>query len=258
MKSAQWSHVELHFLFPGEMKEFGSRLEVAGRKERTQSLSNIDILISPCDSNLRSPWTHPGSSQTHIDFIVDKVAEKTGLETAVSFPLWRSTSPTLSPSPLHRKSISSIFYTPTHYHQEGTTTGIPFRVSNMPDSGAQPSAADSESKQEEERTSSGTDSGVSHGSGEELQMGEDWMYPTLRSKSLNANPRKIKKTEGDETLRTTGSVNDLVATFSGTTGGLRARTKSRNTDWGTSRTMSRDCGNPVMFLWTDSCDTRRR
>lgn len=117
------------FLFTGEMKEFGSTLEVRGMRERTQSLSNVDILISPCDADRGPAHTHAASPQADAtDADVEKPAEKTRLEAAQSFPLDRSKvtqylpSPTLSGSlSPNRKSISSIVYSPAHHHQEGLT-----------------------------------------------------------------------------------------------------------------------------------------
>lgn len=45
---------------------------------------------------------------------------------------------------------------------------------------------------------------------EELLMVEDRMYPTLRSKSLNTNPRKTRtKKEAGETPHSASSVTDL-------------------------------------------------
>ncbi|XP_029283252.1 transient receptor potential cation channel subfamily M member 1-like [Cottoperca gobio] len=106
----------------GDMKEFGLTLEVRGLRERTQSLSNVDILISPCASDLRPP---PTADLT--DANAEKLAEKTRLEAAASFPLERSkvtqylVSPTLSSSPsANRKSISSIVvYSPAHQEKNG-------------------------------------------------------------------------------------------------------------------------------------------
>lgn len=235
------------------MKEFGSTLEVRGRKERTQSLSNVDILISPCDPDHRPPSTCPASPQSQMEVSVDKAAEKIRLEAAASFPLGRSkvtqysSSPTLSSSPpSHRKSISSIIYSPAHQDQEGVTTVIPpgsqqtSRSPSMPHWGVHPSPKGSETKQEvEERTSSQpdgeqgghtVDSHHGNGGGEELLVGEDKMYPTLRSKSLNANPRKTKRKGSEETPCSAGSVKDLVSAFGGVTGGLRSRTRSRDSD----------------------------
>ncbi|XP_044213224.1 transient receptor potential cation channel subfamily M member 1-like isoform X1 [Thunnus albacares] len=140
---------------------FGSTLEVRGLRDRTQSLSNVDILISPCD-----PAKKPESVATETgEEKPGAAAEKTRLEAAVSFPLERSkvTQYLSSPSSPARREAS-------------------------------PSTA-----------------GGNHGNGgeeEEQLLVEDRMYPTLRSKSLNANPRKTR------TPRPTGSVSDLVSAFS--------------------------------------------
>lgn len=236
------------FLFSGDAKEFGSTLEVRGLKERTQSLSNVDILISPCDSDHRPTHTCPADM---ADANVEKPTEKTRLEAAASFPLERSkvtqytSAPTLSGFPSsNRKSVSSIVYIPAHQDQEGVTSLTPpssqqaSQSPSMPHWGIHPShkvmvekSGCDETKQEVEETTSGPSDGdqrgemmvdSNHGNGgggvlkEELLVGEDRMYPTLRSKSLNTNPRKTrtKRKESEETPRLTGSVRDLVSAFS--------------------------------------------
>ncbi|XP_070687197.1 transient receptor potential cation channel subfamily M member 1-like [Pempheris klunzingeri] len=157
--------------------EIGSTLAVRGQRERTQSLSNVDILISPCDTDHRRPHTRPASPQSDG---TDATVEKTRLEATTSFPLER----------------------PSDGEQGGQTVG-----SNHGNSGGE--------------------------SSEELLVVEDRMYPTLRSKSLNANPRKTrtKRKEDEETPRSTGSVQDLVSAFSGSVGGLQSRTQSRDSDF---------------------------
>ncbi|KAM8761766.1 transient receptor potential cation channel subfamily M member 1-like [Acanthopagrus schlegelii] len=244
----------------GEVKEYGSTLEVRGPKDRTQSLSNVDILISPCEP----PPTSPASPQSgKTDASEQRPAEKTRLEAAASFPLERSKvtqyspSPTLSISPSsNKKSISNILYSPTHQDQQGVTSQNPpasqqvSRSPSMPGCRDLPSSVErsqgDETKQEVEegtsRPSGGeqvddtvyshhSNRGRGESSEEELLLGEDKMYPTLRSKSLNTNPRKMRtKKEGEETLRSTGSVKDLVSAFSRSAGGLRSRTRSRDSD----------------------------
>lgn len=68
---------------------------------------------------------------------------------------------------------------------------------------------------------------------EQFLLGEDRMYPTLRSKSLSENPRKMKKKEGEETLQSSASVRDLVSAFSGITEVLQSRMEPRVSDGGT-------------------------
>uniref|UniRef100_UPI003AAB0598 transient receptor potential cation channel subfamily M member 1-like n=1 Tax=Centroberyx gerrardi TaxID=166262 RepID=UPI003AAB0598 len=66
---------------------------------------------------------------------------------------------------------------------------------------------------------------------EHLLVAEDRMYPALRSKSLNTNPRKGKvKKESQEKPRSASSVKDLVATFGGPgeEAGRRSRTGSKD------------------------------
>lgn len=215
-----------------------------GQKERTQSLSNVDILISPCDPDLRPPHTCPASPQSQVDVNVDKPAEKTRLEATVSFPLGRTKVTQCSSTGSHRKSISSIVYSPTHQDQEGVNSVIPPGSQQTSTSPSTPHWRDhtspkvDETKQEVEERISGQpgrlDSHHGNGRGEELSeellLGEDRLYPTLRSKSLNANPRKTRTKESEEKPRSAGSVKDLVSAFSGDTGGLRSRTRSRDSD----------------------------
>ncbi|XP_044056536.1 transient receptor potential cation channel subfamily M member 1-like isoform X2 [Siniperca chuatsi] len=246
----------------GDVKELRSTLEVRGLKDRTQSLSNVNILISPCVPDHRPPHTCPASPQSDTtDANMEKPAEKTRLEAAVSFPLERSkvtqylSSPILSGSPSsNRKSINSIVYSPVHQDQEEATSLNPpgsqqtFRSPSMPHWGVHPSprvtvekSGGNETKQEVEERTSGLSDGEqggeivdsNHGNrgggepSEDLLVGEDRMYPTLRSKSLNTNPRKTrtKRKESEEMPCSTASVGDLVSAFSGV-GGPRPRTRS--------------------------------
>lgn len=211
-----------------------------GPKERTQSLSNVDILISPCDPDLRPPHTCPASPQSQVDINVDKPAEKTRLEATASFPLGRTK---VTSTGSHRKSISSIVYSPTHQDQEGVNSVIPPGSQQTSTSPSMPHWRDhtaakvDETKQEVEERISGQPDRVDshHGNGrgeelsEELLLEEDRMYPTLRSKSLKANPKKTR-TKESERPRSAGSVKDLVSAFSGDTGGLRSRIRSRDSD----------------------------
>lgn len=161
-----------YFLFAGD-QVFGSTLEVRGQRDRTQSLSNVDILISPCDPAQRPEFVTMETSEEKPG----AAAEKTQLEAAASFPLERSKVTQYLSSP----------YSPTHQD-------------------ASPSMPRSEE--------GGETPGGNHSNGgeEEEQLPvEDRMYPTLRSKSLNANPRKTRQ-------RPTGSVSDLVSAFSGGAG----------------------------------------
>ncbi|CAJ1049981.1 transient receptor potential cation channel subfamily M member 1-like [Xyrichtys novacula] len=231
----------------GEVKEFGPTLEVTGRKERAQSLSNVDILISFCDPN-----TSPASPKTD-----SREGEKSPLEATMSFPLERSkftqylSSPSLTSTPSPRKSSFGS-------SQEGVTSLSPHgspkpasRSRSMPPGGAKPSPrvtrkkseSDEAKPEEEDRTSQPSDG--DHGAGEsnhgdrgeekkeeELLLDEDRLYPTLRSKSLNINPKKTrtKRKEAEETPRSASSVKDLVSAFSGGTEGVRSRTRSRDSD----------------------------
>lgn len=51
---------------------------------------------------------------------------------------------------------------------------------------------------------------------------DEKIYPTLRSKSLNANPRK-KKRDSEEKPRSASSVKDLVSAFSSGTGSQQSK-----------------------------------
>ncbi|KAJ4923406.1 hypothetical protein JOQ06_000739 [Pogonophryne albipinna] len=145
----------------------GWTLEVGVSRERTQSLSNVNILISPCPPDPNPP-------------ISPDPPEETRLRGSVSFPLERSkvtqylSSPTLSSSSNRKLFSSTVICSSAHQ--------------------------DPEDKQEVEESNIGE--------GEEPL--EDRMYPTLRSKSLNIKQRKTRKKDGEETLRTAGSVKDLV------------------------------------------------
>uniref|UniRef100_H2T3X9 Transient receptor potential cation channel, subfamily M, member 1a n=1 Tax=Takifugu rubripes TaxID=31033 RepID=H2T3X9_TAKRU len=215
-----------------ERDELFATLEVSGRKERAHSLSNINILISPCSSSLSPPQNGCAEAPTPMDASQDwHPLEKVRLEAAASFPLVRSSSPTHGTLASHRKSIGGIFCSPAH--QETATTVTPFVDSSGSHCRVQPS---SEDKQDAETTCSGSDNGHNRHSNkveEEFLVGEDQMYPTLRSKSLNENPRKMKRKERDEALHSSASVKDLVSAFSGITEVLQSRTESRLSDRGT-------------------------
>ncbi|XP_034437265.1 transient receptor potential cation channel subfamily M member 1a [Hippoglossus hippoglossus] len=218
----------------GEVKEFGSTLEVKGLKDRTQSQSNVDILISPCDPDLRPTHPQPASPQVDpTDTDVEKPPERSRLEAVASFPLETSkvteylSSPTLSgTASSSRKSISSTVYSPAHQVQDAAVSFTPQEASAV----TEESGGGTEPKQEVEHPglSDGEQTSVdNHGNGEGeesselLLLGEDRMYPTLRSKSLNVNPRKTRKKEGEETPRSASSVRDLVSAFSGGAGDTR-------------------------------------
>lgn len=162
------------------MRTFGPSLEVGGWRDRAQSLSSINILVSPC-SSLGTP-----QSAVQMDTSLDKVR----LETAASLPLLNSS--------LTRKSLGGVFPSPAHP--------------------VQPSAED---KQDVETMSSRADTSYrchSNNTEEQFLVGDDRMYPTLRSKSLNENPRKTKRKDED-TLRSSTSVRDLMETLQSRTGG---------------------------------------
>ncbi|KAM4592426.1 transient receptor potential cation channel subfamily M member 1-like [Odontesthes bonariensis] len=183
---------------PGKGKEFGLTLEVAGLKERTQSLSNVNILISPCDPELMAPptcSTPPRPEPTDSD--VDQPAHKSRLEAAASFPFERSkVTQCLSSSTLdNRKSVSGGVCSPIQQDRVGGLTRV---------------------KVDESRTV-----GRNHGNGEEeeLLVGEDRMYPALRSKSVNTNPRKMRRQSDEGKPSSASSMKDLVSVFREGVGG---------------------------------------
>ncbi|KAK1874832.1 Transient receptor potential cation channel subfamily M member 1 [Dissostichus eleginoides] len=115
----------------------GWTLEVGASRERTRSLSNVNILISPC-----LPDPNPPSALT-----------------------------------LRRK---------------------PGGFGVLPPGEIRPTEPGGQTEVEESNI------------GEVEERLEDRMYPTLRSQSLNIKPRKTRKKDGEETLRTAGSAKDLV------------------------------------------------
>lgn len=166
-------------MFSDDGKDFASTLD-AGGKNRTRSLSNVDIFISPCDPDHKHPHACPSPPQVDWkDTDMDRLAQKSQLEAAVSLPLDRSRvmQHSLSPNLGRRKSTSSIVCSPSQQDQEKSN----------------------------------------HGNSEEggLLVDEGRMYPTLRSKSLSTNPRKTrsKRQEDEEKPRMASSVKDLVSVF---------------------------------------------
>lgn len=234
-------------VFSGEVKEFTTTLEVRGRKERAQSLSNIDILISHCEPDHRPASAHLASPQ----FKTNEPVEKMCLEAAASFPLESSkvmpsfSSPTLGSSlSLHRKSIGNIVYNPAHQDQVGVKGVRPLKLQQTSPGrsnwGVRYCATGAETKQDVKASTRGQSDGEQweetvgchqgNREEEELQDGVGETYPTLRSKSLNTNPRKPKKKESREICQSAGSVKDLVSAFGGVTGGMQSRTRSRDSD----------------------------
>ncbi|XP_074522579.1 transient receptor potential cation channel subfamily M member 1a [Halichoeres trimaculatus] len=223
----------------GDVKEFGPTLEVMGRKERAKSLSNVDILISLCDpaTGSRSPKT--GSKDSNV--------EKTPLEATVSFPLERSKVTQYLSSPALTDAPKPSF---AHTEKEEAISLSPkpaSRSRSMPHGGAKPSpkvvkrkSVGDEAKPEAEYGTPGPpdedEAGESNHDDreqeeEELLLGEDRLYPTLRSKSLNINPKKTRtKRKEEETPRSASSVKDLVSAFSGAGEGVRSRTMSKDSE----------------------------
>lgn len=149
-----------------------------GLKDTTQSLSNIGILISPCNPDLRCSNIYQASPEAGLlDSDVD----------------------------------------------EAQTSRLDMEVSKVTQEQGSEAADTNHSNREGEETS------------ELLLVGEDRMYPTLRSKSLNTNPRKArtKMKQSEEIPRSAGSVRDLVSAFSEGVGGKGQRVHGRGPGPGT-------------------------
>lgn len=211
--------LNLRFLSEGELKETGVTLEVHQRKDRSQSLSNVDILISPCDPVQTPPNTSPTSLRSE-----PRLETKIPLGAALSFPLGipkvtqhYSVSPPGTSGSLHRKSID-VIYNPASQDQGPWLQAV--RSPSMP-------LLQSSSKSERDLEGNTVDS--SRGEAEPSEdLGDERTYPTLRSKSLNIKP---KTTKTQETTRSASSVKDLVAAFGEVPGGgLRSRTRSKESN----------------------------
>ncbi|XP_075939281.1 transient receptor potential cation channel subfamily M member 1a [Anarhichas minor] len=199
----------------GDVKEFRSTLEVRGLKSRTRSLSNVDILIFPCDPDRRHPPT-PGATASPQSDVTDANVEKPVEKTQLG-----SRRASGSPSMPHLGVHSSLRVTVKKNKGDETKPETEER-STTPEQGGETvdhTHGNRGGEEEEE---------------EELLVVEDRMYPTLRSKSLNANPRRMrtKKKKSEETSHSAGSVRDLVSAFSGgAAGGVsRLRTRSRDSN----------------------------
>ncbi|KAM8893537.1 transient receptor potential cation channel subfamily M member 1-like [Spinachia spinachia] len=226
----------------GEVKEFGSTLEVAGLKERTQSLSNV-VLIVPCDPDLRAPDPEPmPTTPSDVkDADGEKPVEKPKLEAAASFPLerskatqylshltlgsipssdWKSSSTIPVCSSTHPEGATGLTHSASRW--ESTSHRLPQHLSpRVMAEGNEGSEANWETEEISMAPSAGDqggetmdrnrgNGGVRSAEDEELLMVEDRMYPTLRSKSLNFNLRKKRtKKETSDTPPSASSVTDL-------------------------------------------------
>lgn len=193
----------------------GSTLEVVQRKDRSQSLSNVDILISPCEPVHTPPNTGPPSPRSEQRF-----EDKMPLGPASSFPLGKpkdtqhsSFSPPGISGSLHRKSID-IIYKPTSQDQGPWLQTV--RYPSMP-------LLQLSSESEKDRDGDTADIRLVEAESSE-DLGDDRTYPTLRSKSLYT---KSSTTKTKEVPRSASSVKDLVAAFGeGTGGGVQSRSRS--------------------------------
>lgn len=185
-------------------------------KDQTPPLSNVDILIVPCDP------THSCPSPPRGDMV--KLVQKTHLEATASFPLDKSrvlqylSSPTLN----SRKSVSGVLCSPSHQNQ-GCSLALPLLMVQKNEGRAQQSGLPGEepgNKNVDRHHDNGEEANDRHdnrevedddhhGNGDEEE--EERTYPTLRSKSLNAGPKKTRTSMRDE--KKSSSVKDLVSVF---------------------------------------------
>ncbi|KAK2920508.1 hypothetical protein Q8A73_002712 [Channa argus] len=140
----------------GNTTEIGSTLELRGLKDTTPSLSNVDILISPCDPYLRP--SHPLRPLPQADQMDADLVEAGENQVELSKVTQEQGSGTAENNQIIDKWVEAS---------------------------------------------------------EPPLVGEDRMYPTLRSKSVNTNPRKMRTKQSKECPpRLSGSVRDLVSAFS--------------------------------------------
>ncbi|XP_008400927.1 transient receptor potential cation channel subfamily M member 1-like isoform X2 [Poecilia reticulata] len=165
-----------------------SILDVSSLRDRTQSLSNVDILISPCGpaSPLHQPASplHQPASPLHHGSPVDAdgPAQRSRLQVVSSVPLDKAmqylSSPDAQQVALHSPTPSTM-------------------KSADEEEGARPPAPEPDADEEE------------------LLVDEDRKYPSLRSKSLSSNQatKRTKRREEEEKPRPSSSVTDLVSVF---------------------------------------------
>ncbi|XP_015248324.1 PREDICTED: transient receptor potential cation channel subfamily M member 1-like [Cyprinodon variegatus] len=189
----------------GGLKDLVSTLEVGGVRDRAQSLSNVDILISPCDLSSSSTPPHEGLTGAALN----KSSLKGQLEAVPSFPVERSkvTTSLSSPTQDSEKPVSSIICSPMEHEWLDRPPSSQVIKGN--------DRAGEEGSEVPGQESIGET--VIEDEEEQLLVSEDRIYPALRSKSLNTNPRKTrtKRQEQEEKPRSASSVKDLVSVFRG-------------------------------------------
>ncbi|XP_061592460.1 transient receptor potential cation channel subfamily M member 1-like isoform X2 [Cololabis saira] len=175
-------------------------------RDQTPSLSNVDILIIPCDP----VPTYPALPQANpVDADLDELAQKTRLEGAASFPLEKSRVMEYLPSPniRRRKSISGIRSPAPEELDRSIILTPPLLVVQTNGGGAAESRLTDAGPEKE------TVDGCHGNREDEEEEEEDRKYPPLRSKSLNTpNPRKTRTKSTDEKEKAS-SIKDLVSAF---------------------------------------------
>ncbi|XP_038162514.1 transient receptor potential cation channel subfamily M member 1-like isoform X2 [Cyprinodon tularosa] len=191
----------------GGLKDLVSTLEVGGVRDRAQSLSNVDILISPCDLSSSSTPPHEGLTGAALN----KSSLKGQLEAVPSFPVERSKVTTSLSSPRQdgEKSVSSIICSPMEHEWLDRPPSAQVIKGN--------DRAGEEGSEVPGQESLGETVVGDQDEEEQLLVSEDRIYPALRSKSLNTNPTKTrtKRQEQEEKPRSASSVKDLVSVFRG-------------------------------------------
>uniref|UniRef100_A0A8C8DZK4 Transient receptor potential cation channel, subfamily M, member 1a n=1 Tax=Oryzias sinensis TaxID=183150 RepID=A0A8C8DZK4_9TELE len=194
-----------YFLCSDDLKESSAALDAGALRDGTQSLLvSPDIRISLCDPDRRPPHSSPTNPQATD---VDQSTKKSPLEATVSYPLERSrVTQYLSSLPMNtRNSVSSIIFTPPQQDQESPTNLFTAPVTVGRNKSAEQESNLPTVKHKDEALDG------NYGKKEEQELlGEDRMYPTMRSKSLNQrHPRK----EDDDKPRSAGSVKNLASAF---------------------------------------------
>ncbi|KAL1007745.1 hypothetical protein UPYG_G00091080 [Umbra pygmaea] len=264
------------------MKEFGATLQVRGHRERRFSSSSVDILISPCESDMETPTQRPTaptksslkpSPAASMDTALEKAGvamEKIKLEAAASYPLGRAKSMQYHSSETQRDSLSArprskstLVYNPANARGGRSTWATDINSSptgrqgagtarsptmghwaahkvhpspigqirkgpmgkEIPANGNTNDESESDARVADSRQQSQLDSNDDRGEQEMevkdddedlLLVGEDMIYPSLRSKSLNTKPKKARTiVESVDRLKSAGSAKELAVIFGG-------------------------------------------
>uniref|UniRef100_A0A672NYI1 Transient receptor potential cation channel subfamily M member 1-like n=1 Tax=Sinocyclocheilus grahami TaxID=75366 RepID=A0A672NYI1_SINGR len=241
-------------LSPQQVSSYGPTLNVVPLRQRTCSSSSVDILISPCESqdrgqNSQSPKLvsaqHPKDPQALLE---------AGIDIVVSHPLERAQSLRQYPTEAQINSLSYenrsqsgtlyVSMAQSRLRSPGNTWasephGLQDQASRSAALGRWPPRFDDKvhpspfglsleksrqrEKKDEDEMVANSKSAKTEGGEEEreeltdsdhLYVAEDRMYPSLRSKSLNTNPRKVKAVGNIlDKPRSASSVKDLAGAF---------------------------------------------